>query len=289
MTLLKHLVPAMAEALDYNPKTLSVCSRLLREAHLISKKGRGRAAATMVNSDATNLLLAAMASPGPKYAPVRVQLMREAVFIGGVANHDGIVIDRLPQFPFTKKDGKAVTLGAALDRLFDEITANEELQNDDGDRIEQWSLEVDQRGLFGFMTMFAVGRRIGHMVFSPKRTRWLSEARIDRVRGLLDRWGFGLVAANRFLSGLRSVISLTVGMVHMPVWRTALYSTLSAFVWTSILAIGGFFVGENWSVVRVYLRNYGWFITGAIVLFIGFQLVRRSHKKRRLAAGMEES
>ena len=137
--------------------------------------------------------------------------------------------------------------------------------------------------------MFAVGRRIGHMVFSPKRTRWLSEARIDRVRGLLDRWGFGLVAANRFLSGLRSVISLTVGMVHMPVWRTALYSTLSAFVWTSILAIGGFFVGENWSVVRVYLRNYGWFITGAIVLFIGFQLVRRSHKKRRLAAGMEES
>jgi len=139
-------------------------------------------------------------------------------------------------------------------------------------------------GVLGFMTMFAVGHRIGHMVYSPKRTRWLSEARIIRVRGLLDRWGFGLVAANRFLSGLRSVISLTVGMVHMNVLRTTLYSTISAFVWTSILAIAGFFVGENWEAVREYLRNYGWFVASVIVLFIGFQLLRRGRKKRRLAS-----
>lgn len=139
-------------------------------------------------------------------------------------------------------------------------------------------------GVLGFMTMFAVGHRIGHMVYSPKRTRWLSEARIIRVRGLLDRWGFGLVAANRFLSGLRSVISLTVGMVHMNVFRTTLYSTISAFVWTSILAIAGFFVGENWEAVREYLRNYGWFVISVIVLFIGFQLLRRGRKKRRLAS-----
>ena len=142
-------------------------------------------------------------------------------------------------------------------------------------------------GALGFMTMFAVGHRIGHMVYSPKRTRWLSEARIIRVRGLLDRWGFGLVAANRFLSGLRSVISLTVGMVHMNVLRTALYSTISALVWTSILAIAGFFIGENWEAVREYLRNYGWFVTSVIVLFVGFQLLRRSRKKRRLASETE--
>lgn len=139
-------------------------------------------------------------------------------------------------------------------------------------------------GVLGFMTMFAVGHRIGHMVYSPKRTRWLSEARIIRVRGLLDRWGFGLVAANRFLSGLRSVISLTAGMVHMNVFRTTLYSTISAFVWTSILAIAGFFVGENWEAVREYLSNYGWFVISVIVLFIGFLLLRRGRKKRRLAS-----
>ena len=142
-------------------------------------------------------------------------------------------------------------------------------------------------GTLGFMTMFAVGNRIGHMVFSPKRTRWLSEARIIQVRGLLDQWGFGLVAANRFLSGMRSVISLTVGIVHMNVLRTVFYSTISALVWTSILAIVGFFVGENWEVVREHLRNYGWFITAVIVAFIGFQLLRRGRKKRRFASETE--
>ena len=138
-------------------------------------------------------------------------------------------------------------------------------------------------GALGFMTMYAIGARIGHMVFSPKRTRWLSEARIGKVKELLDTWGFGLVAANRFLSGLRSVISLTVGMVHMPVWKTFLYSTLSALVWTSILSITGYFVGENWEIVKEYLRNYGWFITGLMALLVGIQLWRRSRKKHRLA------
>ena len=34
------------------------------------------------------------------------------------------------------------------------------------------------------------------------------------VQEKLNEQGFALVAANRFLSGLRSVISLTVGMAH---------------------------------------------------------------------------
>lgn len=137
-------------------------------------------------------------------------------------------------------------------------------------------------GALGFMTMYAIGGRIGHMVFSPKRTRWMSEARIKQVKSLLDTWGFGLVAANRFLSGLRSVISLTVGMVHMPVWKTVLYSTLSALVWTTLLAVVGYFVGENWEIVKEYLRNYGWFISGVIVLFVGIQVWRRKKKKQRI-------
>ncbi len=131
----------------------------------------------------------------------------------------------------------------------------------------------------GFMTMYAIGHRIGHVVLVPKKYRWLPEARMDKVRQLLDDWGFGLVVANRFLSGLRSVISLTVGMAHMNPVRTTFYSTLSALLWTSVLAIVGYFVGENWEVVRIYLQNYGWFITALIVVFVvihGFRL-RRKH------------
>jgi len=144
-------------------------------------------------------------------------------------------------------------------------------------------------GAIGFMTMYAIGSRIGHVVLVPQRYRWLPEARIAQVRELLKKWGFGLVAANRFLSGLRSVISLTVGMAHMPVWKTTLYATCSAFVWTALLVIIGYFVGENWEVVKDYLRNYGWFITVLLVIFGAYHLVRLRRRRPRGASEKEES
>ncbi len=144
-------------------------------------------------------------------------------------------------------------------------------------------------GAVGFMTMYAIGYRIGHVVLVPKRYLWLPEARIAHVREHLKKWGFGLVAANRFLSGLRSVISLTVGMAHMPIWKTTLYATLSALVWTTLLVVAGYFVGENWEVVKDYLRNYGWFITGLLVAFTAYHLARLRRRRMRVALEKEES
>jgi membrane protein DedA with SNARE-associated domain len=144
-------------------------------------------------------------------------------------------------------------------------------------------------GAAGFMTMYAIGHRIGHVVLVPKRYRWLPENRIKRVRQLLADWGFGLVVANRFLSGLRSVISLTVGMAHMNVGRTAVFSTVSALVWTALLALVGYFLGENWEAVQVYLRNYGWFITALIVVFVVIHGIRLRRRHLRLIAEEENS
>lgn len=129
-------------------------------------------------------------------------------------------------------------------------------------------------GLGGFMTMYALGARIGHAIMDPARFRWLPKGRIESVRRHLKRWGFGLVAANRFLSGLRSVISLTVGMAHMSVGPTALWSGLSALVWTALLVAGGYFLGENWTEVSDILQTYGWVLSGLVVAFIMFQIIR---------------
>ncbi|WP_397546013.1 DedA family protein [Rhodothermus marinus] len=121
-------------------------------------------------------------------------------------------------------------------------------------------------GAAGFMTMYAVGYRIGTAVLDPDRLRWLPKRRIYQVQRWMQRWGYGIVAANRFLSGARSVISLTVGMAHMHPGKTALLATLSAFVWTTLIAYLGYAVGENWPVVRHYLQVYGWVVLGVLGL-----------------------
>lgn len=129
-------------------------------------------------------------------------------------------------------------------------------------------------GAAGFMTMYWFGHMFGTAVLEPDRFRWLPKHRIRKVNIKLREWGYGLVAANRFLSGLRSVISLTVGMAHMHPWITALFATLSAFVWTTGLAVIGRLLGENWDVVRGYLQAYGWIIMGLVAVVVAIQVIR---------------
>lgn len=136
-------------------------------------------------------------------------------------------------------------------------------------------------GTLGFMTMYAIGFKVGTGLLDPDRYKWLPKEKIQVVKSKLETWGFRLVAANRFLSGLRSVISLAVGMAHMPFRSTVLWSTASAFVWTALISAAGFFVGENWGVVGEYLRGYGVLITGIIVLFGLFQGIRYLLKRKK--------
>ena len=129
-------------------------------------------------------------------------------------------------------------------------------------------------GGIGFMTMYAIGYRVGNGLLDPNRYRWLPESKLDTARSKLDRWGFLLVAANRFLSGLRSVISLAVGMAQMHVTKTSIWCTVSALVWTSLIVGAGFYLGDNWEVVGGYLQTYGAIVTAIIVLFAVIQGIR---------------
>lgn len=135
-------------------------------------------------------------------------------------------------------------------------------------------------GVVGFMTMYAVGYWAGEAVLDPNRWRWIPKKQVQRARVWLDRYGYWLVAANRFLSGLRSVISLTVGIAHTNPWKTAFYATLSAAVWTCLIAYAGYAVGDNWPVIAGYLRDYGRIVLGLLLAAAGVQAVRWYLKRK---------
>jgi len=88
----------------------------------------------------------------------------------------------------------------------------------------------------------------------------------------MQRWGMGVVLANRFLAGTRSVISLTAGLSHTRISPTVICSTLSSILWNGILLAFGWIVHENWRLIGEYLSVYGQIILGGIVLFIVVRL-----------------
>lgn len=135
-------------------------------------------------------------------------------------------------------------------------------------------------GTLGFMSMYAIGHHVGTGLLEPDQYRWLPKKRIERVRQRLKDQGFVIVAANRFLSGLRSVISLTVGMAHMDAGKTWLWSTFSSLAWCTLLTVAGVVVGENWEIVSRYLQAWGSLVLGLLVLVALVQMVRY-HRSRQ--------
>lgn len=134
-------------------------------------------------------------------------------------------------------------------------------------------------GAAGFMSMYGIGYYVGRRALTSDEYRWLPRTGIESAQRWLNEYGYGVVAANRFLSGARSVISLTVGAAQMKPLPTLLWSSVSAAVWCGLISTGGYFVGDNWRLVVEYVRTYGrWMViiltTIAVVLAIRWYWTR---------------
>jgi membrane protein DedA with SNARE-associated domain len=126
-------------------------------------------------------------------------------------------------------------------------------------------------GAAGFMSMYAIGYYAGRQALTSDRYSWLPRSGIKKAQSWMDRYGFGVVAANRFLSGARSVISLTVGAAQMKPVPTLWWSTFSSALWCGLISTGGYFVGDNWRLVVEYVRAYGrWMVILLSVIAVIF-------------------
>ncbi|MDX1419769.1 MAG: DedA family protein [Rubricoccaceae bacterium] len=142
-------------------------------------------------------------------------------------------------------------------------------------------------GALGFMTMYALGVRLGDAVEDPNRVRWIPKGAVRTAKGWLRKWGYGVVAVNRFLSGARSVIALLVGASDLRAAPTALFATLSAAVWTALLTYAGYAVGANWAVILGWLRTYGRVVTAVVLVAVVVLVGRWWWHRRFRRAGPE--
>jgi len=138
--------------------------------------------------------------------------------------------------------------------------------------------------VIGFMSMYWIGSRWGTQIeANPKRLwllRFIPLKYLNKVRQWMQRWGLGIVLANRFLAGTRSVISLTAGLSHTRLMPTVICSFISSILWNGILIGFGWVVHENWRLIGDYLSIYGKIILAAIALFIIIKVGIHYFRKR---------
>jgi membrane protein DedA with SNARE-associated domain len=138
-----------------------------------------------------------------------------------------------------------------------------------------WTLTV-VASVLGFMTMYWVGYKWGAQIEANKGKhivlRYIDYKYFERGKSWMSRWGQGVVLANRFLAGTRSVISLTAGMSHLNITPTIISSLVSSILWNTLLLAMGWLIRDNWHVIGHYLSNYGKIILALIALFIVLKL-----------------
>lgn len=130
-------------------------------------------------------------------------------------------------------------------------------------------------GAVGFMTVFWVGRRLGEAIHDPTRMRWIPRAPLARAERWLSRWGYGVVAANRFLAGGRAVIGLLAGAGDMKPVPAAVWATVSAVAWSLLLVWGGAALAGEWERMLDWLAAYGKIVTAILVLVLASAWLRR--------------
>ncbi len=123
--------------------------------------------------------------------------------------------------------------------------------------------------VIGFMTLFFIGSLLDKRVLHAGKIKFISLEGLDKVEGWFKKYGYGIILANRFLPGTRSVISFFAGMSRLDVKKTAVYCAISAFIWNAMIIYLGFIFGHNIELIDKYLSTYSNIvlaITGLIVL-----------------------
>ena len=124
----------------------------------------------------------------------------------------------------------------------------------------------------GFLVSFFVGKHYGRWFFLKKNYRFFSREMILKTEKWFQRYGVGLIAANRFFSGARSAISLIAGISNMKVFATTLAALFSSMIWNAILISGGYYLGKNWHAVITIIKRYNQFVIIVIILSLLFYL-----------------
>lgn len=128
--------------------------------------------------------------------------------------------------------------------------------------------------VLGFMTLFFIGWMLDKKVIKSGKLKFISVEAVLKVEAWFNKYGYWVIAINRFLPGTRSVVSFFAGMSRLDIKRTVILSTVSAFLWNILIIYLGMLFGENVEVVDRYLETYSNIVLVFTIIAVIFFVIR---------------
>jgi len=110
---------------------------------------------------------------------------------------------------------------------------------------------------------------------------FIEERDVKKGFEVFDKYGSGILFFGRLIPIIRTVISFPAGVAKTSFIKFSIYTFLGSTIWSSLLAISGYFLGEQWELVGVWLSEYEKFvIIASVMVVIGYILYKIVQKKR---------
>jgi membrane protein DedA with SNARE-associated domain len=139
--------------------------------------------------------------------------------------------------------------------------------------------------LLGFMSLFWIGNVLGRRFFIEKDYRFFKAENIIKAEEWYRRYGYILIALNRFLPGIRSVISVAGGISRLKLIWVAILALLSCAVWNMIWILMGYVLGTNWEILKakisVIMVRYNITVVVLFVLVIFILVIRKKYRREK--------
>lgn len=125
--------------------------------------------------------------------------------------------------------------------------------------------------VLGAFPLYFFGQKVGEngmKRFAERHGKWLtlSPEDVERSNQWFDKYGASAVFFCRLVPGIRSFISIPAGINKMKLAPFIFYTTLGSAIWTTILALAGYFLRANFREVEEYLDYVSFAVFGSIIL-----------------------
>lgn len=133
--------------------------------------------------------------------------------------------------------------------------------------------------LGGALFNYFLAMRYGRAALSKYgRYVFISEATLDKMDRFFENHGHISTFSGRLIPGIRQYISLPAGISRMNLKLFSLYTTLGAGIWVIVLALLGYIIGENETLIKTYLHQITAVTLIVLVLIIAIYIRIKKRK-----------
>ena len=132
--------------------------------------------------------------------------------------------------------------------------------------------------LFNYYLAVKFGRRF---LIKYGKYFFIKEETIGKMEEFFKKHGHISTFSGRLIPVVRQYISLPAGLAKMNLFVFSLYTSLGAGIWVAILAILGYYLGDNEGLIKEYLRYIIVTILIALVV-LAFWYYRKTKRNKAL-------